>query len=129
MFHKCKNREEINRIYERMKKLLINDVDLLNILNESYEIEINHVVFQFLDDSKGKFKRTNHNLHNDDWRVMELFEEMVFYKNEYPEYNGHEFLDSVMKFCDDKEFVTQKQYNKLLEIYYRNNMQNMEAFS
>jgi hypothetical protein len=83
----------------------------------------------YIPDSLGKFKRIEKNLDVDDWRASELFEEMLHYCKTHPEFKHSSFLHSVHKFFSDNGFVTAKQYNVLLKIYYHNNMQNMEAFN
>ena len=91
--------------------------------------EKNKISSTYINDSLGKFKRTEINLDADNWRVSELFEEMMHYCKTHEEFKEYAFLNSVYEFYTSNGFVTAKQYNVLLQIYYHNNMQNMEAFN
>lgn len=91
--------------------------------------EKNKIPSDYIPDSLGKFKRSEKSLDADDWRVVELFQEMFHYSRTHSEFKQFEFLNSVSEFCSSNGFITSKQYNVLLKIYYHNNMQNMEAFN
>ena len=79
----------------------------------------------------GKFQQTDKSFHDEQWQIQELLSEMLQYANTHHEFptKDREFLASVNKFIAERELITAKQYNVLVEIYYQNNMQNMEAFN
>jgi hypothetical protein len=79
----------------------------------------------------GKFQQTDKSFHDEQWQIQELLSEMLQYSNTHEEFptKHREFLYSVNKFIAEIEMITPKQYNVLVEIYYQNNMQNIEAFN
>lgn len=128
MFRKCKTAEEIKTLFRRLSKFLHpdvgGDVDLMTLLNECYREQLDQI--QSIGKPK-KVKRTpspkdsfspvreSRVLYEDPRSDMIIY--IMGYMQRNPEFKS-EFLQSIVDFFSRKKYVTGKQYNAALNIYY-----------
>lgn len=72
-----------------------------------------------------KFKPIKKSVEEYDEDLMELLEEIERYCIRHFEFKRPQIIDSLKQYLIEKGHLTPKQYNILLEIYYRNNMHKM----
>jgi hypothetical protein len=131
MFRSCKTREERFQMVRRLRDLFKDQPDLLELLEESFD----RANKQYLEDIKrginrkfpGKYQKVRDDrMDEHDDRFNELMEDMRRYQVNHLEFQRSscsDFISSVSECMFKNGSISGKQYNILIDIYYKNNME------
>jgi hypothetical protein len=125
MFHRCKNLNDIKKVYRRLALLIHpdkgGDADLMILLQESYELAIDFF-HQKENNQKGNKEPLKYeNIYEDiidpsDDRLW-IFSEIMDYADKNPKFNM-DFIKSLMDYLEKHGKLTSAQYNRAVKIYY-----------
>ena len=130
MFFKCQTKADCKTLFRKLAKRLHPDhggeKDLMILLQESYEekcfkLDELEKINQFSKKQKETEKKSENGIIENDDERTEIFDEMDLFYKENPDKQS-KFYQSVRKYFKENEFITLKQYEALVSIYYNNNM-------
>ena len=129
MFAKCKDLEEAKKLFRKLAMKLHPDYgrtnELMILLQETYEICVEKLTPSTVKvKPKPKIKTTKcefyensfEDIYNGDTRLF-IIPEIIKYAQSHKSFKTS-YLESVMDFLNQNEFVTSGQYNPLVKIYY-----------
>lgn len=130
MFRNCKNLEQCKDLLDRIMNFISSDQELVELLKESYcwytkdlskKTEKGIIVYP------GKYQVLKKGgISSDDDLWKELSDDLDYYINNHEEFKKTRdciFIRSVQKFAFDNQCITKKQYDTIIVIYYKNNME------
>lgn len=123
MFHHCKTKEDVKKLYFKICQYLHpdkgGDPSLFSLLHESYEIALElKNISHHSKKSEGKYE----NAFDDVWKEdnaeeLKIIDEIYLYANEHKKFNT-DYLDSVKEYLEQNGYITSCQYNCLVKTYY-----------
>lgn len=141
MFHRCRTEQDIKTLFRRVAKFLHPDMggnhELMIILQESYDQALeslkgsNKSVYDFYEDLKknykdppkpkweafdGIYQKMTERVWWGDPR-LEIIDEIKDYARDHEKFKL-DFVESVEEFLIENEYITSKQFNVLVNIYY-----------
>jgi len=126
MFHECKSLEEKKKLYRRLSKHLHPDCgghgDLMALLTRTFELATRFSAFDpepEEDDSEkwdGVFRHESERITEHSEKVI-LISLILLYASENAGFKT-DFVKSIQKFLIEKGFITAKQYNCLVDLFY-----------
>ena len=130
MFRNCKTLEECNELFNKIKIFINTEEDLLKLLASSYHSHI-QILREKMKEKEtilpGKYQLLKtQGISVDDPLWSDLSYDIIYYINHHEEFKkttDYNFIMSVEKYAFDNQFVTRKQYDIVVKIYYAHNME------
>lgn len=129
MFQECKTDEDRKKLYRRLSKHLHPDcggeADLMALLTRSYESSMSKSSFSAAMEAEEEewdcvIRHESKNIYRSSDKIF-LIDIILKYAKEHPKFKT-DFVLSVKKWLSAHGFITAKQYNCLVDLFYDKKM-------